>query len=126
MDSKQARTEVEKRNLEIGILCEQIMKVKKQHEAELKAAETKRIEDSKRLGIAESELDRKIEKMGEIQFIIDEKNALQDKLTALEAKYLENTRDLVSTRNKCITLQQQHDNLMHMVSELNGAVHSKT
>ncbi len=64
--------------------------------------------------------------MGEIQFIIDEKNALQDKLSALESKYLENTGDLVNTRNKCITLQQQHDNLMHMISELNSTVHGKT
>jgi hypothetical protein len=43
--------------------------------------------------------------MGEIQFIIDEKNALQDKLSALEFKYLENTGDLAKTRNKCIRLQ---------------------
>lgn len=82
------------------------MKIRKTHETELKAAQTKMIEDAKKLGIAESELDKKIERMGEIQFIVDEKNALQDKLTALEAKYLENTRDLVNTRNKCITLQQ--------------------
>jgi hypothetical protein len=66
MDAKQARTEVEKKNLEIGVLCEQIMKIRKTHEAELKVAQTKMVEDAKRLGIAESELDKKIERMGEI------------------------------------------------------------
>jgi len=35
MEAKQARTEVEKKNLEIGVLCDQIFKIRKQHEAEL-------------------------------------------------------------------------------------------
>lgn len=35
MEAKQARTEVEKKSLEIGVLCEQIFKIRKQHEAEL-------------------------------------------------------------------------------------------
>jgi hypothetical protein len=54
MESKQAKTEVEKKNLEIGVLCEQIFKIRKQHEADLKELYKTRIEESKQLGIAES------------------------------------------------------------------------
>jgi hypothetical protein len=54
MEAKQARTEGEKKNLEIGILNEQIFKIRKQHEAELQEQHKIRMEESKQRGIAES------------------------------------------------------------------------
>lgn len=47
MESKQAKTEVEKKNLEIGVLCERIFKIRKLHVEELEELYKTRIEESK-------------------------------------------------------------------------------
>ena len=36
MDAKQAKTEVQKCNIEIGVLCEQIVKIRSQYEKEFR------------------------------------------------------------------------------------------
>lgn len=53
-----------------------------------------------------SEIDRKIAKLGEVQFIMDEKNSLQEKLTALETRYFENNRELAVLRKENAQLNQ--------------------
>ena len=41
------------------------------------------MKNARKHGIEEFEIDRKLQQFGEIQYIVDEKNSLQDKLNAL-------------------------------------------
>jgi hypothetical protein len=76
MNEKKAKLEVEEMNNEIRGLCDQIIKIRSQYEKEFKDMQERNLRDAKKQGAAESEIDRKIARLGEIQFIVDEKNAI--------------------------------------------------
>lgn len=130
---KQAKTEVEKRNVEIGVLCEQIIKIRSDYEKDMKSMQEEGMKNAEKQGKQESEIEKKIRQFGEIKYILDENNALHDKLSALESKYISVNRELVTLRSCNMTLAEkernlstQRDSLMMMISDQNQTIKEKT
>ena len=133
ISGKQARTEVEKRNVEIGVLCEQIIKIRSDYEKDMKAMQEEGMKNAEKQGKQESEIEKKIRQFGEIKYILDENNALHDKLSALESKYISVNRELVTLRSCNMTLAEKERNLstqceslMMMISDQNQTIKEKT
>ena len=72
----QAQTLVEKKNIEINQLYEELKQVRIDKERERDEFQKMLCEKATQDGVTMYELEKKIRILGEVQFIVDEKNAI--------------------------------------------------